>query len=275
MSKAIIADGITGTFPSGTPSIDIAELPYYDVRNMAGLAFWGRADNAVANVGGGFVAQMADKRSGSSRLLRQPSGQTAVITPSTTTGFLRNRATLLWDANTDGRMDLSENIMPTTGPWAIYFAAHLLTGGYNRIAGNLSASQMGFNQVTGELRLSVASSGTGASVTAVVSGGAQNRDMLVGIQRRMDGARSRLAIRYRVAGASWVDVPAAAWCTSDGTVSGTERTMGSTLSLGAYTVTASYAFNGRLAQALVFNADVAGTLRDKVEEYLSNYHGIA
>lgn len=272
MSRAIIVPGVTPANTSGVPSIDIAELPYYDVRNMAGLAFWGRGDAVTANVGGGFVAQMSDRRTSSTRLLRQPSGQTSVIAPSSTVGFLGNRPTLLWDAATDGRMDLNENIIPTSGPFAIYVAAHFLSTAHNRIFGNTGASQLAANNVLGELRLAVASSGTGANVVTTLSGGSQNRDLLIGFQRRMDGARSRLAIRYLVAGGSWVDVPAAAWCTADGTNTGAERTIAATLSVGSYSVSAGYAFAGRLAQILVFNQDVVGAQRDKVEEYLRNYH---
>lgn len=279
MSTAILATGISNpTYTSG-PAIDIAETPYYNIRNLANLAFWGRADGALDDIGGGFKASLPDKRTGSTRAFRQPTGQTSVIAKSATPGFLRNRATLLFDANTDGKMDLSENIMPTTGNWAIYMALHLNTGGYNRLLGNASSSNLAINQLNNEMRLSITASSPSPNVTAVVASGLQSRDMLVGFFRRPASSSSKLAIRYKFAGQAWQDVEAANFCTVDGLVGGTPRSITNTLTLGAYTTpVASYAFNGRLAQLLLFTGDVgsgSGSVREKVEEYLTNYHGMA
>lgn len=279
MSTAILATGISNpTYTSG-PAIDIAETPYYNIRNLANLAFWGRADGALDDIGGGFKASLPDKRTGSTRAFRQPTGQTAVIAKSTTPGFMRNRATLLFDANTDGRMDLSDNIMPTTGNWAIYMALHMNSGGYNRLFGNASASNLAINQVNNEMRFSITSSSPSPNVTATVPSGLQSRDVIFGFFRRPSSTSTKLAIRYKFAGQAWQDVEAANFCTTDGLVGGTPRTITNTLSLGAYTTpAASYAFNGRLAQILVFNADVGsgpGSVREKVEEYLVNYHGMS
>lgn len=276
MSTAVFATGITSlTYSSGVPSTDIAEIDYYDVRNMAGLAYWGRADSAVDNIGSGYKAQMADKRTGSSRLLRQPTGQTGVFVKSTTEGYLRNRATLLGDTATDGYLGLSENIMPTSGAWAIYMAINPITGGYKRLFGNSSGSGLEANIVSTQIRLQV-TSGTGASVTATPSGGIDGRDFLIGFFRRTDSTSTRLAIRYKTAGAAWVDAPATDYCTSNGLVGGAARTISADLRVGCYATTASYYANWRLAQIMIFNADVGtSTLRDKIEEYLSNYHGMS
>ena len=276
MSTAIFATGITSlTYSAGVPSSDIAEIDYYDVRNMAGLAFWARADSAVDDVGSGYKAQMADKRTGSARLLRQPAGQTGVFVKSTTEGYLRNRATLLGDTATDGYLALSENIMPTTGAWAIYMAVNPITGGYKRLFGNGSGSGLQANLVNSEIRMQVAS-GSGAAISASVSGGIDGRDMLIGFFRRTDGDSTRLAIRYKTAGAAWVDAPATDYCTSTGLVGGTARTISADLRVGCYATTASYYANWRLGQLMIFNADVgSSTLRDKIEEYLTNYHGMS
>lgn len=278
MSTAILATGLTPTYITG-PAIDIAETPYYNIRNLAGLAFWGRADGAVDDVGSGYKAQLPDKRTGSARLLRQPTGQTATMTKQTAAGYLRNRANVLWTADTDGMMAMSEDFMPTTGAWAIYLAVHLLTPGYNRLLGNNGGSQLAVNQVNNEWRLAVAGYGSGASVTAAVAAGLQNKDVLVGFFRRTVSTSTKLAVRYKFAGQAWQDVEAASYCTSDGLVGGTARSIAASLLLGVHTTpAASYAFNGRLAQLLVFNADVgsgSGSVREKVEEYLTNYHGMS
>lgn len=279
MSTAILAPGITSpTYTSG-PAIDIAETPYYNIRNLSNLIYWGRADSALDDIGGGFKASLPDKRTGSTRAFRQPTGQTAVIAKSTTPGFLRNRATLLFDATTDGAMPLSDNILPTSGNWAIYMALHMLPGGYNRLLGNSSGSNLAISQVNNEIRLSITASSPSPNATATIASGAQSRDVLLGFFRRPVSTSSKLAIRYKFAGQAWQDVEAANFCTTDGLVGGTPRTVLSSLTLGAYTTPAtSYAFNGRLAQFLLFGADVgygSGSVREKVEEYLVNYHGMS
>lgn len=165
--------------------------------------------------------------------------------------------------------------MPTTGPWAIYVAINAITGGYKRVMGNSSGAGLAVNLVGSEIRLQVAS-GTGASVTVAVAGGVDGRDMLIGLFRRTDGASTRLAIRYKTAGAAWVDVPAAAYCTTDGLSTGPVRTISADLRVGCYVNTVSYVPNWRLGQLMLFDADVgSSTLRDKIEEYLTNYHGMA
>lgn len=276
MSTAVIAAGITPTYRAGVPTIDIAETSLYDIKNLAGLGFWGRGDAITANAGGGYVAQLDDKRTASARKLRQAAGQTATFTPSTTTGYLGNRATLLGDTATDGRMVLSDAIIPATGPWAIYMAIHMLSGGYHRLLGNDSASLMGLDEVGGELRFRVANSGAGASLLNTPSGGLAGRDCLLGVHRRIVGASTKLALRYKFSGTPWVDVEAASFCTSDGSEGAAARTIATSLVLGIWnnTPTASYAFNARLGQIMVFPADVAA-IRSTIESYLVNYHGIA
>jgi len=273
MSTLIVASGMTPTYTTGVPSADIGVLR--DIASISSLAFWGRADDINAAPGGGYAWQFNDKRASSSRTLRQPTGQTGTLTQRTDTGYLGGKKTIEASSGSDTRLDLSDNVLSTTGPFAIYFAIHPLTT-LCRVAGNTSASSLALNLVNSEIRLSVASSGSGASVIATASGGnLSGRNVLIGILRRTDSTSNRLVIRHKFAGSAWVETAASAYCTSDGLVGGTLRTIAATLSVGVYTAGSGYSLQSRLGQVAVFTSDLGTTNQTLVEDYLSDYHGMS
>lgn len=264
---------MTPTYTTGVPSVDIGVLRA--IASVTGLAFWGRPDSINAAPGGGYAWQFNDKRASSTRTLRQPTGQTGTLTYKSDSGYLGNRPTVEASAGSDTRLDLSENVLSTTGAFALYFAVHPLTT-LCRLAGNTAASTLAVNLVNNEIRLSVASVGSGASVTATVSGGnLSGRNTLIGILRRTDSTSNRLVIRHKFAGSAWVETAASAYCTSDGLVSGTLRAIAATLSVGVYSASAGYSLNSRLGQVLVFNQDLGTTNQTLVEDYLADYHGMS
>lgn len=271
MSTLIVASGMTPTYTTGVPQADIGVLR--DIAGISSLAFWGRADNINASPGGGYAWQFTDKRSDSTRTLRQPTGQTGTLTQRTDSGYLGGKKTIEASNASDTRMDLSDNVLSTTGPFAIYFAVHPLTATF-RLAGNTSSSsQLQVDLVSAQIRLKVASSGSGSAVTASVSGGnLSGRDVLIGILRRTDSTSNRLVIRHKFAGSAWVETTATDYCTSDGLVSGSLRTISSTLSVGVYSASAGYSLQSRLGQVAVFTSDLGTTNQTLFEDYLSDYH---
>lgn len=271
-STVLLAPGITPIYTTGVGRLDIGVLN--NIGSVPGLAFWGRSNNINAAPGGGFAFQFNDLRSGSTRTLRQPTGQTGTLTQRTDSGYLGNRRTVEANSGADTRLDLSDaTLLPTTGPWALYFAVHAQTS-LCRLFGGVSSS-FGGNLVNNEIRLQVASSGSGAQVTATVSGGnVANRDLIVGFLRRTDGASNRLVIRHKFAGAGWVETAAGAFCTTDGLSTGSLRTIPAALSVGVYATSSGYSLQSRIGQMMLFNADLSVSDQTVVEAYLANYHGM-
>jgi len=274
MSTLIVASGMTPTYTTGVPSVDIGVLRA--IASVTGLSFWGRPDNINAAPGGGYAWQFNDKRASSTRTLRQPTGQTGTLTYRSDSGYLGGRPTIEASNGSDTRLDLSENVIPTTGPFAIYYAITPLVG-LCRIGGTTSSSsQLQIDLVSAQIRLKVANSGSGADVTANVSGGnLSGRNVLIGFLRRTDTTSNRLVIRHKFAGSAWVETASSAFCTNDGLVGGTLRSIGSTLSVGVYTASAGYSFQSRLGQIMVFNQDLGTTNQTLVEDYLADYHGMS
>lgn len=271
-STVILAPGITPPYTTGVGRIDIGVLN--NIGSVPGLAFWGRGNNVNAAPGGGFAFQLNDLRSGSTRTLRQPTGQTGTLTARTDLGYLGNRRTVEANSGADTRLDLSDaTLLPTTGAWALYFAVHAQTA-LCRLFGGVGSS-FGGNLVNAEIRLQVASSGSGAQVTANVSGGnVANRDLLVGFLRRTESGSNRLVIRHKFAGQAWVETAAAAFCTTDGLSTGALRTIPAALSVGVYAAAGGYSLQSRLGQVMLFNADLSAGNQTIVEDYLTNYHGM-
>jgi len=274
MSTLIVASGMTPTYTTGVPSVDIGVLR--DIASISTLAFWGRADDINAAPGGGYAWQFDDKRASSSRTLRQPTGQTGTLTQRTDTGYLGGKKTIEVSSGSDTRIDLSDNVLSTTGPFAIYFAIHPLITLLKLCGNTASSSQLQASLVNSEIRFAVASSGSGASVTASVSGGnLSGRPVLIGLLRRTDSTSNRLVIRHKFAGSAWVETAASAYCTSDGLVGGSLRTIAATFSAGVFSATASYTFASRLGQIAVFSSDLGTTNQTLFEDYLSDYHGMS
>lgn len=271
-STVILAPGITPTYTTGVGRLDIGVLN--NIGSVPGLQFWGRGNNVNAAPGGGFAFQFNDLRSGSTRTLRQPTGQTGTLTARTDLGYLGNRRTVEANSGADTRLDLSDaTLLPTTGAWALYFAVHAQTS-LCRLFGGVGSS-FGGNLVNAEIRLQVASSGSGAQVTANVSGGnVANRDLLVGFLRRSESGSNRLVIRHKFAGQAWVETAAAAFCTTDGLSTGSLRSIGAALSVGVYSAAGGYSLQSRLGQVMLFNANLSAGNQTIVENYLTNYHGM-
>ena len=271
MSTLIVASGMTPTYTTSVPQADIAVLRA--IGSVTGLSFWGRPDSINAAPGGGYAWQFNDKRASSSRTLRQPTGQTGTLTYRSDSGYLGGRPTIEVSNGSDTRLDLSDNVLSTTGAFAIYFAIHPLAALHKLCGNTASGSQLQVSLVSSEIRFAVASSGSGASVTATVSGGNLNgRNVLIGLLRRTDSTSNRLVIRHKFAGSSWVETAASAYCTSDGLVGGSLRSIAATFSAGVFYGTASYTAQSRLGQVLVFNQDLGTTNQTLVEDYLSDYH---
>lgn len=272
-STVILAPGITPTYTTGVGRLDIGILN--NIGSVPGLQFWGRGNNINSSPGGGYAFQFNDLRTASTRTLRQPSGQSGTLTARTDSGYLGNRRTVEASGGADTRLDLSDaTLLPTTGPWALYFAIHAQTT-LCRLFGNSGSSTFGGNLVNNEIRFQVTSSGAGASVTATVSGGnISGRDLLVGFLRRTDSTSNRLVIRYKFAGTSWTEVASSGFCTSDGLVGGTLRTVGAALSVGVYSASSGYSLQSRIGQMMLFNADLSVSNQTVVEDYLANYHGM-
>lgn len=273
-STVILAPGITPTYTTGVGRLDIGVLN--NIGSVPGLQFWGRGNNVNAAPGGGFAFQFNDLRSGSTRTLRQPTGQTGTLTARTDTGYLGNRRTVEANSGADTRLDLSDaTLLPTTGAWALYFAIHPQTT-LCRLFGNSGVTTFGANLVNAEIRFQVANSGSGASVTANVSGGnLSGRDLLVGFLRRTESGSNRLVIRHKFAGQAWVETAAAAFCTTDGLSTGSLRSIGAALSVGVYSASSGYSLQSRLGQIMLFNADLSAGNQTLVEDYLTNYHGMS
>lgn len=270
-STVLLAPGITPTYTTGVGRLDIGVLN--NIGSVPGLQFWGRANNINAAPGGGFAFQFNDLRSGSTRTLRQPTGQTGTLTQRTDSGYLGNRRTVEASNGADTRADLSESILPTSGAFAVYIAAHALASNI-RLFG-VPGSVCDATLVNAEIRMRVSSSGNGANVSANVSGGnVAGRDLLVGFLRRTESGSNRLVIRHKFAGQAWVETAASAFCTADGLSTGSLRVIGSAFSIGMSAASAGQTFQCRFGQVLVFNTDLSVSNQALVEDYLVNYHGM-
>lgn len=261
------------TYTEGVPRIDLLALQDTTAWQAAGVRFHGRA-NAVTIPGAGVAATWANALPQTVDA-RQPTGQSGTLTLRTDAGYFGTRKTIE-AAGIAGDLfywALSENIIPTSGPFEIWLAVHPTTGTF-RLLGQSDTSKLSASIVSGEIRLNFANSGSGTySVNAnKATGNFAGNDVLVHLRRDADNVAH---VRYKLPGLAWVEAVSPYPITAGAAGTGAVLVIGGDLRFGSYRAQASYTPNGRWGGMLVAVADLPASVRAAVDAYLVAYFGMA
>jgi len=267
----------TGTTPSlWVPATYPDSGAINAIAGISSLQFWTRGDAYNAAPGGSNKFALTDLRPSSTRVLNQASSQVGTATPRVNR-WMGRRPTIEFDTGTDTVLTANFNPMPATGPFAIYTALEPLTASC-RVGGNTATTtQLRLNLVNTQIRMEIsATSSLSVTIPGLVTTDGvlmRGRETIIGFLRRTDGDRTRLVIRYKIPGGTWVETASANYATSDGTVTGTPVSIATSFSLGVITASTGYSFASQFSQLMIFNADLTAGQQATVEDYLANYHG--
>lgn len=208
MPTQIIVNGVTPTYKN-VPRADVT--PFYSAAAWvsAGNSFWGRGDT-VDDSPSGAEFDILDRRPGSTRKFRQPSGQTDV-TVDQAEGYLGGRSHIVM-VDSDQFFDADTAVLPSTGEFAMYMAHHPTHQLADLFGAPGVTNALSTQMVNGVFRFAINSGTTTLQADTGRGSDLKNLDMIVGFIRQADG---HIAIRYRLAGdTAWTEVVSGAAITN-------------------------------------------------------------
>lgn len=267
---------LSGPRPNNAASF-VDPFANYDVAGWVarGMQYISCGNRMVANING--HAQEFTNIAQAAPIIYQPLGQAGTLTKKTDNYLAASatRPTIEWSDHTDLKALLSSNVLPATGEWW-YFEAMTPLKATCQIMGQADSAKARIVIVNDQIRLGLASSGSGTYAIAATPDGANLINRSFGCIAGRRASDNKLVIEHHLAGAAnWVQTVAGFAATSGAGGTGSALTVSSDVIIGANTVISGYSpYRRQGVHGLITGANFTPTDWTNLKQLIDMYSGL-